>query len=181
MAKLENKTAITKASKVRDPTIEEIGDPKNLNNYLPDLGATQHMTPRLADLQNTVEGQKIGVEVANGHIIKCSITGNIQISMQDDNGNMLTATLSDVMYVPGLNRRLFSVTQFAQHGHCAIVQQHGTTLLPYEPGLRQSFRDRPVRFFFCKENVGVPHGWPKACPVLEKQNERTTYLLVLFS
>jgi hypothetical protein len=33
------------------------------------------------------------------------------------------------MYVPGLNRRLFSVTQFAQHGHHTIVQQHGTTLL----------------------------------------------------
>jgi len=46
------------------------------------------MTPRLADLQNTVEGQKLGVEVADGHIIKCLTTGNIQISMQDDNGNM---------------------------------------------------------------------------------------------
>jgi transposase InsO family protein len=33
------------------------------------------------------------------------------------------------MYVPGLNRRLFSVTQFAQHGHQAIVQRYGTTLL----------------------------------------------------
>lgn len=44
------------------------------------------------------------------------------------NGNMLNTTLSDVMYVPWLNRRLFSVTQFAQHGHCTIVQQHGTTL-----------------------------------------------------
>jgi hypothetical protein len=34
-----------------------------------------------------------------------------------------------VMYVPGLSRRLFSITQFAQHGHRAIVQQQGTTLL----------------------------------------------------
>jgi hypothetical protein len=129
MAKIEGKSMKVKASKIKDPSIEEIGDPRNLNNYLPDSGATQHMTPRLADLQNTVEGQKLVVEVANGHIIKCSTTGNIQISMQDDNGNMLNATLSDVMYVPGLNRRLFSVTQFAQHGHHTIVQQHGTTLL----------------------------------------------------
>jgi hypothetical protein len=118
-----------KMIKYKDPSIEEIGDPKNLNNYLPDSGATQHMTPRLADLIDTVEGQQLGVEVADGHIIKCSVTGNIRISMQDDTGKWFNALLSDVMYVPGLSRRLFSVTQFAQHGHRAIVQQHGTTLL----------------------------------------------------
>jgi hypothetical protein len=44
----------------KDPSLEDIGDPCNLSNYLPDSGATQHMTPRL------------GVEVADGHIIKCS-------------------------------------------------------------------------------------------------------------
>jgi hypothetical protein len=76
MAKLEGKSMKVKSSKIKDPSIEEIGDPRNLNNYLPDLGATQHMTRRLADLQNTVEGQKLGVEVADGHIIKCSTTGN---------------------------------------------------------------------------------------------------------
>jgi uncharacterized protein YdcH (DUF465 family) len=115
--------------KTKDPSIDEIGEPSNLNNCLPDSGATQHMTPRLADLIDTVEGQNLGVEVADGHMIKCSVTGKIRISMQDDNGSWLNATLSEVMYVPGLSRRLFSVTQFAQHGHRAIIQQHGTTLL----------------------------------------------------
>jgi len=87
------------------------------------------MTPCLANLIDTVEGRKLGVEVAVGHIIKCSVTGNFRISMQDDTGKWFNATLSDVMYIPGLSRRLFSVTQFAQHGHHAIVQQHGTTML----------------------------------------------------
>jgi len=50
----------------KDPTISDIGDPADLNNYLPDSGATQHMTPHLADLTDTVEGQNLGVEVANG-------------------------------------------------------------------------------------------------------------------
>ncbi len=99
------------------------------------------MTPRLANLQDMVEGQQLGVEVADGQIIRCSTTGNIQINMHDDNGNTLNATLSDVMYLPGLNRRLFSVTQFAQHGHCTIVQQHGTTLL----------------FGLCHLPVTIPH------------------------
>jgi hypothetical protein len=99
------------------------------NNYLPDFGATQHMTPHLEDLVNVVEGQKLGVEIVNRHIIKCSITGNIKISMQDDNGDWLNTTLVEVMYVPGLSCRLFSVTKFSQHGHKAIIQQHGTMLL----------------------------------------------------
>jgi len=29
----------------KDPSIEEIGDPCDLGNFLPDSGATQHMTP----------------------------------------------------------------------------------------------------------------------------------------
>jgi len=94
MVKIENsEKKKLKAHKLKDPTIQELGDPRNLNNYLPDSGATQHMTPRLADLADTVEGQKLGVEVADGHIIKCTTTGNIRISMQDDNGNPFTAVL----------------------------------------------------------------------------------------
>ncbi len=57
-----------------DPSIQDTGDPCDLNNYLPDSGATQHMTPRLMDLINVVEGQHLGVEVTDGHIIKCSTT-----------------------------------------------------------------------------------------------------------
>jgi hypothetical protein len=39
---------------------------EDLHNYLLDSGATQHMTPRLADLEDVVEGRKLGVEVAEG-------------------------------------------------------------------------------------------------------------------
>jgi hypothetical protein len=34
------------AIRKRDPSLSELGDPGNLVNYLPDSGATQHMTPR---------------------------------------------------------------------------------------------------------------------------------------
>lgn len=58
-------STVEKASTIRkqDPTITKIGDPADLNNYLPDSGATQHMTPHLADLHDTVEN-KIWVAVA---------------------------------------------------------------------------------------------------------------------
>ncbi len=68
-----------------------------------------------------VEGQNLGVEVADGHIIMCSKTGIIKIQMLDNNEKWLEATLSDVMYVPGLSQHLFSITKFAQHGHYTIT------------------------------------------------------------
>jgi hypothetical protein len=120
--------ASTFAVRKKDPSLAEIGEPCDLGNYLPDSGATQHMTPRRADLFDVVEGQNLGVEVADGHVIKCSVTGKIRLSMYDDNGNVLDAVLHDVMYVPGLSRRLFSITRFARHGHYATIRSGSTTL-----------------------------------------------------
>jgi hypothetical protein len=42
------------------------------------------MTLRRVDLYDAVEGQKLGVEVANGHVIRCSTSGIVRISMKDD-------------------------------------------------------------------------------------------------
>jgi hypothetical protein len=123
-----NSTEKANNVKCKDPPIEELGDPRDLHNYLLDSGTTQHMTPRLANLEEVVEGRKLGVEVADGHIIKCPATGKIRISMIDDNGNPIEAKLHDVMYVPGLNRRLFSITRFAPHGHYAVFQNATITL-----------------------------------------------------
>jgi len=116
------------AVRSKDPPLEVLGDPSDLSNYLPDSGATQHMTPRLADLFDVEGGQNLGVEVADGHIIKCTTTGKIAINMTDDNNLPLKVTLTDVMYVPGLSRRLFSITKFAKHGHYAVLKGTATTL-----------------------------------------------------
>jgi hypothetical protein len=121
-------TAFTYAVRKKDPSIEDIGDPCDLGNFLPDSGATQHMTPHRADLFNMVDGQNLGVEVADGHVIPCSITGKICLDMTDDNGEPLNAVLHDVMYVPGLSRRLFSITRFARHGHYTMICHGSTTL-----------------------------------------------------
>jgi transposase InsO family protein len=120
--------ALCFSAKIQDPTIEEIGDPSNLNNYLPDSGATQHMTPRREDLYDAVEGQNLGVEVADGYIIHCSTTGKVKISMLDDFGTPLIAELHGCMYVPGLSRRLFSITRFASNGHSATISKNNVTL-----------------------------------------------------
>ncbi len=72
------------------------------------------------DLFDEVEGQNFGVEVADSLSINCSITGKIQLDMLDDNGNPFEALLQDV----GLSRRIFSIMQFAKHGHFATVKNN---------------------------------------------------------
>jgi len=75
-----------------------------------------------------VEGQNLGVEVADGHIINCSVTGKIKLQMTDDNGNVLEVVLHNVMYIPRLSHHLFSITHFAKHGHFATIRNGSTTL-----------------------------------------------------
>ncbi len=116
-----NSTEIGYAVHTSAPSLEEIGNPANLNSYLPGSGATQHMTSQWDDLYDAVEGQKLRVEVADGHIIHCSTTSKVHISMTEDNGNPLEAKLHGCMYVPGLSRHLFSITKFANNGHRATI------------------------------------------------------------
>ncbi len=75
------------------------------------------------------EGLDLSVEVADGHIIKCTKVGKIKISMIDDNGIPMEAILHNVMYVPGLSRSLFLITTFAEHGHKAIVVKNSIQFL----------------------------------------------------
>ncbi len=103
-----------------------------MQHYLIDSRATQHMTPCLADLEIMVQGKKLGVEVADGHIIKCPAVGKILIQMLDDKGTQLEAKLHEVIYVPGLSRRLFSITHFAHHGNYAVFK-NGMTSLQFAP------------------------------------------------
>jgi len=100
------------ANLMRSPncSIESIGDPSNLNNFLPDSGVTHHMTPCLADLQDVVGGQKLGVEVADGHVIKCSLLATLLLPCRMIMGYVhFEATLQDAMYVLGLSHCLFSL------------------------------------------------------------------------
>jgi transposase InsO family protein len=114
--------------RVLDPSVEEIGDPRNLINFVADSGATDNMTPRRADLFDVVEGQNLGVEVADGHIIKCTTTGKIAVDMLDDEGIRVQAVLENVMYVPGLTQRLFSITDFVNNGNTATFEKNALRL-----------------------------------------------------
>jgi len=90
------------------------------------------MTLHFKDLEEVAEGRHLGVEVADGHIIKCPATGKIKISMLDNDGNPLEVKLLYVMYVPELSRKLFSITRFVRHGHHATFMK-GITVLKFAP------------------------------------------------
>jgi len=120
---------LVKQAKGLDPLYEFIGIGSDLRNWMPDTGASSHFTPCLLDLQEVEEGLDLGVEVADGHIVKCTARGIVEINMIADDGHPLKAYLHGVIYVPGLKRRLFSVTAFASRGHYAIVRKNEIQLM----------------------------------------------------
>ncbi len=96
---------------------------------MPDTGASSHFTPCLLDLQEVEEGLDLRVEVADGHIVKCTARGIVEINMVADDGHPWKAHLHGVIYVAGLKRHQFSVTAFATSGHYAIVRKNEIQLM----------------------------------------------------
>jgi hypothetical protein len=72
-------------------------------------------------MKEVEEGLDLGIEVDDGHIVKCTARGIVEINMIADDGHPLKAHLHGVIYVPGLKRCLFSVAAFTSRGHYAIV------------------------------------------------------------
>ncbi len=65
-------TRLMKQAMGLDPHYHYIGIGSYLRNWTPDTGASSHFTPYLLDLQEVEEGLDLGVEVADGHIVKCT-------------------------------------------------------------------------------------------------------------
>jgi hypothetical protein len=63
---------LMKQAKGLDPLYHYIYIGAYLRNWTLDTGASSHFTPCLLDLQEVEEGLDIGVEVADGHIAKCT-------------------------------------------------------------------------------------------------------------
>ncbi len=80
-------------------------------------------------LEGSGRGFKFRVEVADGHIVKCTARGIVEINMIADDGLPFKANLHGVIYVPGLKRCLFSVTAFTSRGHYAIVKKNEIQLM----------------------------------------------------
>ena len=89
---------------------KDYGDSSQLTNSILDSGATCHMMPEVADfIPGSLEDTGKFIEVADGHHVTAKQKGSVRIQMFDNNGETFIATLYNVLLVPDLCDRLFSM------------------------------------------------------------------------
>ena len=82
------------------------------------------MTPFMEDLVKDHESTSAAVEVAYGNIIQATTIGTVSIRVVDiKTKKVYNIYLQGVPHVPGLSRRLFSVTQWTKSG--GTISFHG--------------------------------------------------------
>ena len=95
-----------------------------LSQWLIDSGCSTHMTPFAEDLITDHESTDSVVEVANGNIVKAKKRGTALVQIIDiDTNKAYNIYLEGVLHVPGISRRLFSVTCWTQCG--GSISFHG--------------------------------------------------------
>ncbi|KAG7371221.1 hypothetical protein IV203_019791 [Nitzschia inconspicua] len=89
-----------------------------LNDWLLDSGCTAHMSNNWDDFIGELEPYVTMVEVANGSLIEVRWRGTVKLLLIDKfvPDNRATVYLKNVLYVPQLSRRLFSVSEWNQCG-----------------------------------------------------------------
>ena len=72
------------------------------------------MTPYPHDFVGTMEPHNTLVETANGGLVEVKEKGTVKVLINDafNHTNQTMVYLNDVLYVPRLNRRLFSVAEW---------------------------------------------------------------------
>ena len=104
------------------------GDPSNINSWGVDSGATRQFTHSKNDLLNPTPCN-ISVTIADGSVVQGTFQGDVKINIITKRGVPSTLTLKNVVYIEGLNRRLFSVMAFCKNQNYYITfNSHGGTL-----------------------------------------------------
>ena len=81
-----------------------------------DSGASAHMTPFRKDCKNIQTAHR-KIFLADGSVVTCKEMGIINIPIQNGKTILGTLRLDNVLIVPSLDRRLFSVNSFLQNGN----------------------------------------------------------------
>ena len=84
--------------------------------WIIDSGASAHMTPFKKDCNNIQSTYKV-IYLADGSSVLCKYMGNISLPVSKNNKVIGSLILEDVLIVPNLDRRLFSVNAFLSKGH----------------------------------------------------------------
>ena len=90
----------------------------DLLNWVMDSGCTCHMTPFKSDFEpNSLFHDVKTVEVADGTSVPANLSGTIKLTVFTEIHDTVYLTLTDVLYVPQLSRRLFSLMSLIEQGH----------------------------------------------------------------
>ncbi|KAF1336396.1 Integrase catalytic core protein, partial [Globisporangium splendens] len=110
----------------RDSEVMFMANQAETDGWLLDSGASSHMTFTKLDFQTyEVLPEPVEIIIADGATMKAIGVGNIRIKI--DNGRIVTIT--EVLHIPQLDRRLISISKLTQRGlgvrfnltHCAIM------------------------------------------------------------
>ena len=92
--------------------------------WLLDSGATSHFTPCLSDLLNPqVLNPPVNIKVADGTLMRATHQGIVEVHFTSDQGTRVNLRLMRVLYVPGLQTRLFSIESFISDGRCSALYE----------------------------------------------------------
>ena len=122
-----------------------------------DSACTTHMTNELSDLSNVRGIVPIEVECGGGTTLKATQSGNVSIHTRDAAGNNIVVVLNDVLFVPKLGTRLFSVRKFTSSGanHRVSFSKSRSTLATR---LRCCCKNKEISLRFLGPGV-----WPPVC------------------
>ena len=101
--------------------------------WIIDSGASAHMTPFRKDCINIRPTYKL-IYLADGSTVMCKFMGNINIPIVAKKKELGTLILEDVLIVPNLDRRLFSVNAFLSKGHNWVHFTHDNIKLGIRNG-----------------------------------------------
>ena len=101
--------------------------------WIIDSGASAHMTPFKKDCSNIQPTYKM-IYLADGSSVLCKHMGNISIPISKDRRILGSLILEDVLIVPNLDKRLFSINAFLSKGHNWVHVSRNTIKLGIKDG-----------------------------------------------
>ena len=96
--------------------------------WLVDSGATAHMTPFKEDFSSLTIKKCGTVQIGDNSLLSKRGFGEVRMRTIDSNGEIYQMRLVNVMYVPDLCIRLFSVDATNQRGHKVVFGSNGSCM-----------------------------------------------------
>ena len=99
------------------------------NEWLLDTGATLHLTGFVDDLNDPVPCPKVIVTGAFGNSKSGNIKGSTSVNTSLPDGTTTIITINNVVYIPGLDKRIISFSRLEDKGASAIIKNGEFSIL----------------------------------------------------